>query len=340
MRILVFGGTLFLGRHVVEAARERGHEVTVFNRGRTDADAFPEVERLHGDRDAGELDALRGRTWDVAIDVPARKPSWVREATTVLAEAVEHYTFVSSCSVYADHSRAADESAAVEQLPPDADESDLELYGALKAECERIVESALPGRVLSVRAGLIVGPHDPTGRFTYWPHRIARGGEVLAPEPRVQPVQIVHARDLADWIVAMAERRRTGALNAVGPDRRLTMEELLEACVATVGSGSRLTWVGEDFLRENGVEPWSDLPLWLAPNTDPAFAGFLSVDVSRALESGLRFRPLEQTIADTLAGAPTTPEAGLSPEREAELLRAWRARAATRARGESSARPA
>jgi 2'-hydroxyisoflavone reductase len=187
--------------------------------------------------------------------------------------------------------------------------------------CERAAEKAMPGRVLSVRAGLIVGPYDPTGRFTYWVHRIARGGDVLAPEPRDQTVQLVHGRDLADWIIGMADRRETGVFNATGPKRPLTMDGLLEAIREASGSNARLSWADERFLVESGVEEWSELPLWLAPAANPESASFMAVDVRKALAAGLRFRPLAATIRDTLEGAETSPAAGLDPDRERELLR-------------------
>ena len=323
MRVLLLGGTLFLGRHLVEAALERGHEVTLFNRGVTAPDLFPEIETLLGDRDAGELGALRGRRWDVAIDTSARVPRWVSDAADLLAETVEHYTFVSSISVYADTSRpGTDETAPVHTLADETVEeiTSAEAYGALKALCERAAEDAMPGRVLSVRAGLIVGPYDPTGRFTYWVHRIARGGRVLAPEPRAQPLQLVHGRDLAEWMLAMAERRESGVFNATGPERPLTMEGLLETIDETTGSGARLVWTDERYLVERGVEEWSELPLWLAPGVNPESAGLMAVDVRKALAAGLRFRPLSETIRETLDEAETIPTAGLPAARERELL--------------------
>jgi len=325
VRVLVLGGTLFLGRHVVEAALDRGDEVTIFNRGRTSADLFPEVEHLRGDRDAGDLDALRGREWDAIVDTSARVPRWVRDTARLAAETGAHYTFVSSISVYRDLSTAGvREDAPVHTLEDETDEHipDAETYGALKALCERALEDELPGRGLSVRAGLIVGPHDNTGRFTYWVHRIARGGTVLAPEPRDQPVQFVHARDLADWMLASAERRLTGVFNATGPETPLTLGELLDACRDLSDEDVSFRWLGERFLVERGVEHWTDLPLWLAPGVKKEIAGLMSVDVSRALAEGLRFRPLEQTLRDTLTQAEPTAAAGLTPEREQELLAA------------------
>ena len=328
MRILILGGTLFVGRHLVEGALARGDEVTLFNRGRTKPDLFPHVEHLRGDR-AGDLAALRGRTWDVVIDPSARVPRWVRMTGELLADAVEHYTFISSGSVYADTSRpGVDESGPVHTIADETVEEirDPETYGALKVLCERTAEELMPGRVLTVRAGLIVGPYDPTGRFTYWPHRFARGGDVLAPEPRDQSVQLVHARDLADWILAMAERRQGGVFNATGPEEPLTMEGLLDRCQSATASGARVVWADEDFLLENDVEPWSDLPLWLAPDANPQESSFLALDVSKAIAAGLRFRPLRETILDTLKSAEPTAEAGLGPRRESDLLEAWKAR--------------
>jgi 2'-hydroxyisoflavone reductase len=325
VRLLVLGGTIFVGRHVVEEALARGHEVTLFNRGWTAPELHPDVAHLWGDR-GGDLSALEGRTWDAVVDTSARVPRWVRTAATLLADSVDHYTFVSSGSVYRDTSRAGvGETAAVHTIPDESVEeiTDGETYGALKALCEREAAVAMGGRALSVRAGLIVGPHDPTGRFTYWVHRIARGGEVLAPEPRDQPVQFVDARDLAAWMLDMAERRETGVFNATGPASPLTMEALLEAVVAATGSDARLVWTAERFLLDAGVEPWSELPLWLAPSANENERYFLAVDVSKAIAAGLRFRPLEATIRDTLAGARTTADAGLDPRRERELLTAW-----------------
>jgi nucleoside-diphosphate-sugar epimerase len=325
VRVLVLGGTLFLGRHVVEAALARGHDVSVFNRGRTRPDLFPEVEHLRGDRDAGDLEALRGREWDAVVDTSARVPRWVRDTAGLLAGTGAHYTLVSSISVYRDLSRPkVAEDAPVHTLEDQTIEeiSDAETYGALKALCEEALDEELPGRGLSVRAGLIVGPYDNTGRFTYWVHRIARGGEVLAPEPRDQPVQFVHARDLADWMLASAERRLSGVFNATGPETPLTLGQLLDACADLSKEPVSLTWVDERFLVEQGVQDWSDLPLWVAPGVKKENAGLMSVDVSPALTEGLRFRPLPETLRETLAGAEPTAAAGLTPERERRLLAA------------------
>jgi 2'-hydroxyisoflavone reductase len=301
--------------------------VTLFNRRQTNAALFPDLEKIRGDRD-GDLDALHGRTWDAVVDPSARIPRWIRSSTELLADVVDHYTFISSASVYADTSSPDyNESSPVHVLHDETVEEivDAETYGGLKVLCERTAEEAMPKRVLSVRAGLIVGPYDPTGRFTYWVKRIAKGGDVLVPEPRDQRVQLVHARDLAEWTLDMAARREAGVFNATGPAEPLTMEELLVECIAVTESDARLVWVEEDFLLERGVEPWSDLPLWLAPGRHPGDANFLTMDVSRALAAGLRFRALRETILGTLSGAETTDDAGLTFEREAELLEAWKA---------------
>jgi 2'-hydroxyisoflavone reductase len=328
VRLLVLGGTLFLGRHLVAAAVARGHEVTLFNRGRTNPELFTEVERLQGDRD-GDLGALAGRSWDAVVDTSARLPRWVRTAARQLADSAEHYTFVSSISVYAEPMVVGtDETARVVELDDHSvEEITEETYGGLKVLSERAAAEAFPRRCLVVRPGLIVGPDDPTGRFTYWVHRIARGGDVLVPEPRDQPVQFADVRDLASWMLDMAEARRTGTFNATGPADPLTMDGLLDEIAATTGSSARLVWVPEDFLVERKVEMWSELPVWIAPSSHPELDGFLAVDVSRALAAGLRFRPLAHTVRDTLAHAETTSDAGLSPARERELLDEW-ARAA------------
>jgi nucleoside-diphosphate-sugar epimerase len=327
LRLLFLGGSGFLGRHLVEAAVERGHEVTLFNRGRTNPELFPEVEKLRGDRE-NDLEALRGRRWDAVVDVHGRIPRHVEASASALAE-TEHYTFVSSISAYADFSRSGiDETAPIREYDPSMGDEDMEFYGARKAECERIVAAAFPAGALIVRPGLIVGPHDPTDRFTYWPRRIARGGDVLAPGDPERRVELVDARDLAEWIVRMVAERQTGVYNAGGPDDSLTMGQLLEACAAADGGDAELVWVDDDFLLERGVGEWMELPLWLV---DREWRGMLEVDVSRAIEAGITFRPIVETARDTLEWDRTRgeyePEAGMAPEREVELLAEWRSRA-------------
>lgn len=327
MNVLVLGGTRFLGRHLVEALLARGHAVTLFHRGRSGPDLFPQAERLHGDRD-GALQALRGRRWDAAVDTCGYVPRVVRQSVRLLARAVRHYVFVSSISVYpADLAPGADEQAPTLPLRDAASEDVARDYGALKAACEREVAAVFGPRALVVRPGLIVGPHDPTGRFTYWPLRLARGGTVLAPGDPNLPVQLVDARDLAGWIVGCVERGLGGVFNATGPERPLRFGAFLEACAQAVGSDARFEWVAEDFLLARGVQPWTELPLWLpAPQTALA-----RVAIGRALAAGLALRPLEDTARDTLAwartapGAASVPAATMTAARERDLLAAWAA---------------
>ena len=324
MDLLVLGGTRFVGRHLVRAALNYGHQVTLFNRGRSAPHLFGEVETLRGDRD-GDLSALRGRSWDAVVDTCGYVPRVVRASAGLLADAVERYVFVSSISAYRNPlPPGTDESAPVTTLEAEPVEKvTAETYGALKALCEQAAEEAMPGRVISVRPGLVVGPHDPTGRFAYWPRRAERGGEALAPGAPERPVQFVDARDLADWMLLMAGRGDTGPYNAAGPERGLTMGRLLEACRSAAGSDVGFTWVEDNFLEERGVEPFTELPLWLPED----YAGLLAVDNSRAVAAGLEFRPVEETVRDVLAWETESGmeyDAGLDPERERELLRTWR----------------
>jgi 2'-hydroxyisoflavone reductase len=319
MRILVLGGTKFLGRHVVDAACERGHEVTLFNRGQTRPDLFPALEKLQGDRD-GDLAALQGRGFDAVVDTSGYVPRIVSETLDALG-AVGHYTFVSSISVYADLSTPPTESSPLLELTEPTEEWQ-EAYGALKALCEQEVRDRFPGAFIP-RPGLIVGPWDPTGRFTYWPRRIASGGRVLAPLPAEADAQVIDARDLADWIVRAAEERLSGTYNAVGPVT--TRGEVIETCRRVAGADVELVWVAPDFLEEQGVGEWMELPLWLH---DEQYRGMLSIDPSPAAAAGLRVRTLEQTVRDTLewaqsGEAPIEPPAGLDREKEQAVLAAW-----------------
>jgi 2'-hydroxyisoflavone reductase len=316
VRLLILGGTKFLGKHVAAAALAAGHEVTLFTRGETNPDLFPEAEHLRGDRD-GHLGALRGREWDVVVDTSGYVPRIVGASAELLADAVGRYVFVSSISVYADFAEPRSEDAPLATLDEPTEDYQGPAYGALKALCEAEVERAFPGRALLVRPGLIVGPDDPTDRFTYWPQRARRGGEILAPTPPERPVQFVDVRDLAGWIVRMAEAGETGVFNVTGRPREVTFEALLEACGA-----EQVTWVDEAFLVEQAVGEWMELPLWISPVED-AWRSFQLVDVSRAVATGLTFRPL----AETVRGVPEwTGKAGLALEREAELLAAWHVR--------------
>jgi 2'-hydroxyisoflavone reductase len=317
VRLLVLGGTTFLGRALVDAALGRGHEVTLFNRGRTNPELFPEAEKLRGDRNE-DLSALEGRDWDAVVDVATFLPRAVRLAIEALRDRVDRYVFVSSISAYADFSTPPSEDSALAQLENPESES-IDDYGPLKAECERLVQDALGERALVVRPGLIVGPHDPTDRFTYWPRRVAEGGRVLAPAPPDQPVQFIDVRDLGAWVVAALEAGRSGLYNATGEPT--TFGELLDACMRVSGS-AEVVWVPPARLVEAEVGEWMELPLWIVT---PEYAAMQRTDVSKALRDGLRFRPLEETIRDTLAwdAERETPRAegvGLSPERERELL--------------------
>lgn len=325
MKLLILGGTVFLGRHLVEAALARRHIVTIFNRGKANPDLFPEVEKLRGARD-GDLTALQGRRWDAVIDTSGYVPRVVRASAELLANAADHYTFISSISAYADFSKPDfDESTPVGTLSDEnVEEVNGDTYGPLKALCEQAVEQAMPGRTLVIRPGLIVGPYDPTDRFTYWPHRVAQGGEVLAPGRPERQIQIIDARDLADWTLRMVEAGHTGVYHATGPDDALTMGRLLETCKAIGKSDARFAWVSESCLLEAGVTPWMELPLWI-PESDASTTGFLRANVSKAISAGLTFRPLTETVQDTLAWDTARPadrewRAGLKPERERQLL--------------------
>ena len=318
MRLLVLGGTKFLGRPVVETALERGHDVTLFNRGRTNPELFPEAEKIRGDREQ-ELNALRERRWDAAIDMSTFLPRVVRLSVDALRNNVERYVYVSSISVYADMSVPPVEGGAVADLA-DPDSESLEDYGALKAVCEEVVRAAFGERALVVRPGLIVGPHDPTDRFTYWPRRVAAGGRVLAPAPPDAPVQFIDARDLGAWIVRATERSLRGTYNATG--ETTSFEHVLDACKRVSGGDAEIVWVPSERLVEAGVGEWMELPLWIAA---PEFAAMQQADVTKALADGLTFRPLEETIRDTLAWDSERDEqgaegVGLSRERERELL--------------------
>ncbi len=323
MKLLILGGTVFLGRHIVEAALAGGHEVTLFNRGQHNPDFFPEVEKLRGDRN-GDMAALQGRQWDAAIDTSGFVPRVVRASAEALANAVKHYTFISSISVYADFTkRGIDESSPVVKLADESvEEVTGETYGGLKALCEQAATEVLPGKVLIVRPGLIVGPDDQSDRFTYWPHRVARGGEMLAPGMPDHQEQFIDVRDLAQWIVRMVEAGKTGIYNATGPDYVLSTQQLLEECKAVTGSDAQFTWVDETFLapilEEVSLQPW----------VPEAYMGMRAVNCSKAFAERLTFRALSETVRDTLAwkAASSTAEtfrAGLKAEQEQDLLRAW-----------------
>ncbi|MCD9030825.1 NAD-dependent epimerase/dehydratase family protein [Luteimonas sp. Y-2-2-4F] len=361
LRILVLGGTGFLGPHFVEAALARGHRLTLFNRGKShparfDGARFAGVEQLRGDR-RSDLAALEGeRRWDAVLDTSAYFPADVTRSASLLAERADRYLLVSTISVYARHDRANDEDSELARLEdPTVEEVTGETYGGLKALCEAAAERAFPGRTAVVRPGLIAGPGDETDRFTYWPARADRGGEILAPGTPADAIQCIDVRDLADFLLHLIERGRTGTFNANSPPGALTMGALLDGCRAVArrmntiqcvrapceqppGHDSTLTWVPADFLAAQEVRPWQDLPVWMPATGE--YAGFALASTARAEAAGLRRRPLEDTVADTLEwwrqqpeARRAAPKAGLAPAREAEVLRAWH-------RAQASAPPA
>ncbi len=328
MRLLILGGTVFLGRAVVDAARERGHDVTIFHRG-THPPHRDDLEALNGDRDGG-LEALRGGRWDAVVDTSGYLPRVVRAGIESLRPSgVQSYVFVSSVNAYPSPPAGVSEASPAHE-PAEGEEVTDETYGPLKVGCEQAVQAAFGDAGLAVRAGLIVGPHDETNRFTYWCTRVAAGGEVLAPAVPDQPVQVVDVRDLAGFCVQAAERRLGGIVNVQGPRGALTLAGLLDRIREVSGSDARIVWVDPDRLEAEGVEPWSELPLWVP--THFGAAGMVDGDDTRALALGATFRPIAETIADTLAWARTAAPArgldtgvgvrpaGLTREREAALL--------------------
>lgn len=317
MKLLVLGGTVFLGRHVVAQALAAGHEVTLLHRGRRGLGLFPAARTLIGDRD-GNLSALAGQDFDAAIDCSGYTAAQLERSTALLAD-VPRYLFVSSISVGAAFPPGQPYDEDLPRLEGD------EGYGQGKARSEDVLLAARPGRATIVRPGLIVGPHDPTGRFTHWPLRVAQGGEVVAPGRPERPVQIIDGRDLAAWCLRLVEQGITGTFNAIGD--WLPMQELLDNCRAVSGSDARFTWIDDRTLVDAKVEAWSELPLWI-PEADPAFGGLLLGRNQRARAAGLRTRPLSETVRDTLAWA-QSPEGqaarsphAMSAEREAALLAA------------------
>jgi 2'-hydroxyisoflavone reductase len=332
LRILILGGTGFIGPYQVRYALDRGHTITLFNRGRTNPQLFPGVEKLVGDR-AGDLTALEGREWDVVIDNSATNPEWVERSARLLAPKVKQYVFVSTRSVYFDTSRVPmtiDAPVFTRENTPVEPGKPLP-YGLAKALAEKEAQRYFPGRALIVRPGLIVGPGDLTDRFTYWPVRIERGGEVLAPGDGTDPVQVIDARDLSEWMIRLVEQGVAGVYNAVGPRNPRSFAELLHGIKAVTTSEATLTWVDADFLAEHRVRPYVEMPVWMPARG--ARAGFARFDLSREIALGLTFRPLAVTAKDTLdyyhAQPPerrTALRAGITPEREAEVLAAWHAR--------------
>ncbi len=325
MNILIIGGTRFLGLHLVDSAIARGHKITLFNRGQTNPNLFPNVETIIGDREH-DIEKLSGRNWDAVIDTCGYVPRIVRESGVGLERSVSQYVFISTLSVHADNREIGiNEEYPVGTLTDElVEEITGETYGPLKALCEKMILDLYAERGLVVRPGLIVGPNDPTDRFTYWPMRVAKGGDVLAPEKPEVPVQIIDVRDLSDFIIKLIEDKSSGIYSATGPDYELTFGAMLEACKQVSGSDANIHWASVEFLKQNKVEEWSDMPVWVPDNEENA--GFSRFDVSKAIKAGLSFRRLEDTVRDTLAWANTRPtdhewRAGLKSEREQELLK-------------------
>jgi 2'-hydroxyisoflavone reductase len=340
MNILILGGTGFTGPFQVKYALSRGHKVTVFNRGRTHPGELPkEAEQLIGDRN-GQLDALKGRKWDVCIDIPTTLPVWVRDAAQVLQGNVDRYVFISTISVYSDNSKPGMDESGPLATYDGADamketqatlRANLRLYAPLKALSEKETEKWFPGKSLIIRPGLIVGPGDESDRFTYWPVRVERGGEVLAPGTPNDGVQFIDARDLAEWTIRMVEQRATGIFNATGPAYKLTMGKMLDEIKAAEKSNAQFTWADADFLIAQKVRAWSDMPVWVAPRGEET--GFSQISIKKALSKGLTFRSIGDTTQATLAWFKKQPaerqaklKAGISAEREAAVLAAWHAK--------------
>lgn len=332
MRMLILGGTGFTGPHIVRAALARGHSVTLFNRGKTHPGLFPQLEHLAGDRDKGDLASLQGREFDVVVDTSGYVPAHVDATARLFGDKCKHYTMVSSISVYgAFGARAAtlDETAEVSVVDDDkvaavdTIRASMPFYGALKARCEAAAEAAMPGRVACIRPGLIVGPGDNSDRFTWWPVRVDRGGEVLAPGEPDAPVQCIDARDLAEWIVHAFENQVVGVYNAVGFTGTVTMGDLLSGCKCATSAAVELTWASEQFLQEHDVGAWMEMPLWIPSERRSRVVN------TRAVNNGLRFRPLADTIRDTLQWARTErgdgpfERTGVKPDKERALLQAW-----------------
>jgi len=327
LKVLILGGTNFLGPHLVDELQQRGHEVTLFNRGTQDLSRFQNVEHLKGDRD-GDLTALEGRVWDVVIDTCGHLPRVVGASSQILCDAARHYTYISSIGAHADfHQLGITEEYPLAELEDPNDEVITEQnYGALKAACEQVVQNYFPNSALIVRPGLIVGPYDLTDRFTYWANRISKGGDVLAPGNPATHVQFIDVRDLSKWIVDHVESEAVGAYNVTG--KPISFESFLTECQKVSQSDVTLHWVSEDFLIEHHVQDWIELPMWLSSARN--MPGFFNVNTDKATQAGLAIRPLCDTIAATLKWDTerenVTRQFGLSEEREQELLELWQSR--------------
>lgn len=336
LRILILGGTGFIGPNQVEYALARKHNVTLFNRGKTNATLFPKVPRIIGDRNvAGGHDGLKKGTWDVVIDNPTRNPLWVRGAGDALKGRVGQYIFVSTISVFSDNSIIGMDESGPLHKPGDPSvwaSNDGANYGPNKVQCELDAKAQFgEDKVTIVRPGLIVGPGDLSDRFSYWPVRIDKGGEILAPGTPNDAVQYIDAEDLGQWMVRLAENHTIGTFNATGPKSPTNIAEMLYGIKAVTSSDAHFTWVAADFLAENQVRAWSDMPVWMPPTGRTA--GFMAVNCSKAFAAGLTVRPLADTAKHTLDWYKTRPaaeqekaRAGLAPEKEKTVLAAWHAK--------------
>ncbi|KAA0550122.1 NAD-dependent epimerase/dehydratase family protein [Bacillus sp. BGMRC 2118] len=326
MNILILGGTQFLGRHLVEESLKRGHEVSIFTRGKTNPELFPEVEKIVGDRD-GNLLNIKGRKWDAVIDTSGYVPRIVRDSAKILEANCNLYTFVSTISVYKDFTKAGTiEEDEVGKLESEGTEEITgETYGPLKALCEKEVMEIFPDKHLIIRPGLIVGPYDPTDRFTYWPHKIGSQQEVLTPRDEQASVQFIDVRDLASFIIQQLENKSIGVYNVTGPSNSLTFDQFINACKETLNKEVKVTSVSEQFMVENDIHFWSDLPLYIPKGK--GMDGFHEVSIDSALAAGLSFTPLEKTIQDTYQWSIerniTELNAGLSKDKEMDLLVKW-----------------
>lgn len=333
LRILILGGTGFIGPHQVRYAQERGHTITLFNRGKTNPGLFPDVEKLQGDRQTGDYASLKGRDWDVVIDNPTTIPRWVRQAGEVLKGHTRQFVFISTISTYASNDTPnADETAPLATTTEPESEDRGRLYGPLKALSEGEAKKAFGEQHTTIiRPGLIVGPGDLSDRFTYWPVRLQRGGEVLAPGTPGDPSQIIDARDLSEFVIHCCEQETVGTFNVTGPASYLSIAEMLGGIRASMVTDAYLTFVDADFLAEQKVRAWSDMPVWIPPRGETA--GFMCRSIARALAAGLTFRPLADTARDTLTYYHEQPadrqaalRAGMDPGREKEILALWHAK--------------
>ncbi len=328
VKLLILGGTRFLGLHIVKEAVKRGHEVTIFHRGLTDHEEIPkQVEKLQGDRD-GDLIALQDRKWDAVIDTCGYIPRIVKSSAELLSSSTDLYVFISSISVYGDFSKPdMKENSTVGTIEDKTiEEVTSETYGPLKVLCEQEVLNLFPEGSLIIRPGLIVGPEDYTERFTYWPRRISRGGEILAPGNPNAKIQFIDVRDLANFILIQTERKRQGTYNVTGPKEHLTFEAFLQCCKDSLNSQAEITWVDDDFLQEQQIGQWIELPLYISAKEN--MSGMLDVNIEKALHEGLTFMSLEETIKDTFEWDLKQPKdrkkkAGLEEEKEMEALKQW-----------------